>query len=570
MAISTPHLTERTYEQLRAATETYREELVVRLCGEVGLRTGEIARLRPVDLDDERERTGQFLTVREADGGRRRAYVPDEVAHEIHQYIQSNGVEEDEPLIDVTPRRVQMLVNTVADRAAQRTDRAVFQDVTPSALRQWFGHRLLVEDGVDVRAVTAVGGWQGVDDLVRSMGPPSREEIVEAFERLETEGTASSSRLEQLMTTLAAIDQELVGTTTREEIDEQVCSQLTDIYPAVWIAVRSPAQDRITIREHAGESADRFEGAGSTSIVQRALQTGRTLVAPDDPGPASQQDGRGLLAAAPLAHGETSYGVLVVRADSEDVFDDPERTALTALGKRIAFAITATERKLLLLGGNVLELRFRYSDHTAPLVALSATLGCTLTLSGLVPGEDGSLVCFLDVQETTTEAILEAATEMEAITDARLVRRDDDGGVLEVVLADRSPLRSLTERGGTVTALRIEDGIASLTCELTPDTDVRTVHDELREQFPSVDLRRKQERQATRETPDFQGTLEEELTAKQRAVLEGAYHAGYFEWPRESTAEDLAESMGISPPTLHNHLRKAQGKLLDTLFENGR
>ncbi len=565
---STPRLTERTYDQLRDTTETHREELVIRLCGEVGLRTGEITRFQPVDLDDERERTGQFLTVRETDGGRRRAYVPAGVAHDIHQYVQSNDIGPEESVIDVTPRRVQMLVDEVTDRAIRRTDRTVFEDVTPSTLRQWYGYRLLVKDGLDVRVVTAVGGWQGVDELIRQMEPPTREEIANAFDPRGSD--TGSDRLERLVSTLDAVDAGLVSATTREEIDQVACSLLTDSYRAAWVADRSPVDDRITVRAHAGESPDRFDGPSSTSIVRRTLQTGRTLVAPDEPGPAGTQEGHGLLAAAPLAHGETSYGALVVRADSEDAFDDPERTALTALGRRIGFAVTATERKLLLLGGTVLELRFGYTDSRAPLVALSEELGCRLALSGLVPGEEGSLVCFLDVHGTTTEAALEAATETAAIAGARLVRRNKDGGVLEVVLADRSPLLSVTERGGTVTDLRVDDGVASFTCEFSPDANIRVVHSDLRDRFPSVDLRRKQERQTTRETPDFQGTIEKELTAKQRAVLEGAYHAGYFEWPRESTAEELAESMGVSPPTLHNHLRKAQGTLLDTAFENGR
>jgi predicted DNA binding protein len=62
-------------------------------------------------------------------------------------------------------------------------------------------------------------------------------------------------------------------------------------------------------------------------------------------------------------------------------------------------------------------------------------------------------------------------------------------------------------------------------------------------------------------------SISERLTDKQRSVLETAYHAGYFEWPRASTAEDLADSMGVASPTLHNHLRKAQKTLLTSLLE---
>ncbi|MEF8778108.1 MAG: helix-turn-helix domain-containing protein, partial [Natronomonas sp.] len=47
-----------------------------------------------------------------------------------------------------------------------------------------------------------------------------------------------------------------------------------------------------------------------------------------------------------------------------------------------------------------------------------------------------------------------------------------------------------------------------------------------------------------------------------------AYFAGYFDWPRGSTAEEGADSMGVSSPTLHNHLRKAERKLLSSFFDH--
>ncbi|WP_157837766.1 helix-turn-helix domain-containing protein, partial [Haloferax sp. ATB1] len=38
--------------------------------------------------------------------------------------------------------------------------------------------------------------------------------------------------------------------------------------------------------------------------------------------------------------------------------------------------------------------------------------------------------------------------------------------------------------------------------------------------------------------------------------------------PRGSTAEDLADSIDISSPTLHQHLRTAQQKLMTAFFDD--
>jgi HTH-type transcriptional regulator, bacterioopsin transcriptional activator and related proteins len=65
----------------------------------------------------------------------------------------------------------------------------------------------------------------------------------------------------------------------------------------------------------------------------------------------------------------------------------------------------------------------------------------------------------------------------------------------------------------------------------------------------------------------FRDALDRRLTDRQRTALMAAYHGGYFDWPRGSTGKELAESLDISAPTLHKHLRLAEKKFLSTVFE---
>jgi hypothetical protein len=39
--------------------------------------------------------------------------------------------------------------------------------------------------------------------------------------------------------------------------------------------------------------------------------------------------------------------------------------------------------------------------------------------------------------------------------------------------------------------------------------------------------------------------------------------AGFFEWPRDSTSEDIAAALGISQPAFAQRLRAAESKLFD-------
>jgi predicted DNA binding protein len=53
-----------------------------------------------------------------------------------------------------------------------------------------------------------------------------------------------------------------------------------------------------------------------------------------------------------------------------------------------------------------------------------------------------------------------------------------------------------------------------------------------------------------------------DLSERQREVFELARRRNYYSWPREVTAADLAEEVGVSKATLLEHLRKAEAKLL--------
>lgn len=53
-----------------------------------------------------------------------------------------------------------------------------------------------------------------------------------------------------------------------------------------------------------------------------------------------------------------------------------------------------------------------------------------------------------------------------------------------------------------------------------------------------------------------------ELTERQREVFKFARQKGYYSWPRDVSATDLAEELSISKATLLEHLRKTEAKLL--------
>jgi len=177
-------LSREEYEQLRDAAGTPRERLVVRLIGEAGVQPAEQTRIRPGDVDRRRFDgiVSHFLSVRDGGGERsRRTYLPANLARTIDEYAATTGTAPDGRLIDVTPRRVQMIVSEVASRAAETTGEDRLDGVSSDELRRYFAKRLLTEEEIDPGVVRAVGGWGRLESLEGHLDPPDDAEIAAAF-----------------------------------------------------------------------------------------------------------------------------------------------------------------------------------------------------------------------------------------------------------------------------------------------------------------------------------------------------------------------------------------------------
>ncbi|UPW02171.1 helix-turn-helix domain-containing protein [Halorussus gelatinilyticus] len=600
----TDYLTTAEFRRFRRRAETYREDLVVALAGRVGLRASETTRICPADLR-EFERGGAvhyLLTVPEGgatesgDGAAgetgsatRDAYVPPPVAHDLRKFANANDVARRDPVVDVSPRRVQMLVGEVADRTAD------LRDVTCRDLRQHFAWRLLAEEGVAPRVVKSVGGWASLQSLAPYLDDPTTAEVVDAFadgpegrnrsargrpgrssrthpgqsvpERRPTAGRggATDSRSDDLLSCAGALGEALADASTAEEVERVVCDRLADRFRGVWVCdaqgeVRTSAAPEGTD----GVPADALDGADLPD--DGATDDARVLDAlPADARPADGSLAGRSLAVAPLQSSETVHGLLCVARDS---FAAADRTFLADAGRRAGRTVTAIARKQLLLADTGVELSLRTTDRGVFLVAASADLGCRFELEGVVPVED-SLLYFVTASGAAVGDVLERVSDAESVDDARLIRDYGDGALFEFAVSGASVASVLVERGGTVRELSAADGEADVTGVFSQRVDVRRVVEAVEEAFPDTDLRSKRDvEEPVRSAATVRQTVHDRITERQRTVLRAAYLAGYFEWPRGSTAEELAASMDVSSPTLHNHLRKAQQKVFDAVFDD--
>jgi hypothetical protein len=62
-------------------------------------------------------------------------------------------------------------------------------------------------------------------------------------------------------------------------------------------------------------------------------------------------------------------------------------------------------------------------------------------------------------------------------------------------------------------------------------------------------------------------SAERGLTSKQERVLKSALETGYYDYPKRTSTEDLAGSLGISRSTVSEILRRAERRIISEYFE---
>nr|WP_305794359.1 bacterio-opsin activator domain-containing protein [Halomarina rubra] len=266
-----------------------------------------------------------------------------------------------------------------------------------------------------------------------------------------------------------------------------------------------------------------------------------------------------------MAYNETTHGSLIVHTTRNTPFTESERTALGLLGETVGYAITALENRRLLNADSVVELEL--AVDTSAIVDLSARVDCPVRLDGFVPLASGTAILYLVFSGCDGDRVREEAAAIPAIDRVKAVAERDGKQVFEAIVSEDSAVATLADAGANVTEAVVEEGTGRVVVEVSPETDVREFIATVRGSYPTAELLAKRTVEHPVDArPDVSPLAG--LTDRQRSIVEASYHAGYFEWPRDSSGTDIAASFDISPPTFHQHLQVGLGKLLSSVVED--
>ncbi|MFC7203742.1 bacterio-opsin activator domain-containing protein [Haloferax namakaokahaiae] len=411
----------------------------------------------------------------------------------------------------------------------------------------------------------------GVLDELQEQLDAARSEHEAAIELRERQ----LDRLGKVNDLLRTVDKGLVDAHTRDEIEQTVCEAVADAHLGVCIARRTAASGGLRCTAAAGvehEPTDIDFSTLTDSLDLHELDDIRVF----DPVPDAHRDevfnGQAktvelVALCVPIAYQETIYGALFVY-DERDHFDEDHVAVFTELGETIGNGINAAESKRLLNGDSVVELEFTLGGDSGTLAEVSEYVGCSLSLDGVAQvGERAT--CFVTVRGAPIEDIVETAEDHEGITSVRVVTEGDEEAVVELRLTEESILVTAMHYGASIEAFELSNGTGTFVVHVAPDADHGAIVEGLSGPFSDATVVAKREvERRTKSAESFRRDLDDKLTSRQGAVLETAFVSGYFDWPRGSTAEEVADALGISPPTLHEHLRTAERKLIETYYSD--
>ena len=397
----------------------------------------------------------------------------------------------------------------------------------------------------------------------------------ERAEKLATERQALDRVLGRVNGLLSEISRILVESRDSETIAERVCEEIADEpgYMGGWIAEVSSATGRLDMTATSGIPIDAgasFAVDETPQEVQQAIETEEVHGRPAGSGFGSELApsaiGAARLLVVPITYGHRRYGLLGIYSSEGNALDRRERKVCESVGKMIANGLHSVETTRILTTDRVMELQVEIGDPSVSLSRVADAIGGGIEHLGTTRLDDDA--CELYLRATDPDEDVGAVEALPFVESVRRVSETADDVTVAVIATESPPLTRLAEYGGVVVTATADASSASLTIEAPPEQDVRAMLDVFRAEYDGVELRSRVERESRdRSLTEFASAVDDKLTDRQRSALKTAELNGYFEWPRPVDGSEIAERMGITRQTFHQHLRAAERKLVEAYVD---
>ncbi|NHN49762.1 PAS domain S-box protein [Halostella sp. JP-L12] len=395
--------------------------------------------------------------------------------------------------------------------------------------------------------------------------------------------TASLDRTAAVADVLGGSVDVAVSADSEREVLRGVCERITAAEPFAfaWVGEDDPATEDVIPTVSAGEGEGYLEqisvtvdesphgqGPAGRALQEGTVQTQNDVLGdpPFDPWrqAALEREFRSVIA-VPIRGYDVPRRVLVVYATEPDAFGERERRAFGAVGDLTGYALGNVERRRAIASDSSTELELRVGDDVPP-VALAGAAGTELEFERVCLDDDGVRTIVL-VPDGAADDLLAATDDRADVRGSSVVDRSDGSVRIEVVFDEDGFFGELLERNALPRDGTTDGDGLRLVVELPSPIDVDSFVRWLRQRYDAAPVARRELDRPVRSRRRFRSMVESSLTDRQNEVLEAAFYGGYFDWPRERTGQEIADTLGVSQPTVNRHLRAAERKLLTLLFD---
>ncbi|QWC19704.1 bacterio-opsin activator domain-containing protein [Halorubrum sp. 2020YC2] len=398
----------------------------------------------------------------------------------------------------------------------------------------------------------------------------------ERAKKLATERRALDRLLGRVNGLLSEISRILVENWDPEVIPERVCEVVAGEpgYAGAWIGEVSSATGRFEVGAASGVAVE----PGTTLDVEETPAEVREAIEAEEPrggsverggggGPLAPESAGGTqLLVVPLTYGERRFGVLGIYGNGANVLDRRERKVCESVGKMIANGLHSVETTRILTTDRVCEIVVEIRDPSSSLTRIADAVGADVEHLGTTRLDDDAGELYFRADGDDVD--LDELAALPLVESMRPVAETNDDVSFAVTVTESPPLAQLADHGVVVTDATATADAATVTIEAPPEHNVRSILDVFREEYEGVELRSRVERESRdRTVAEFASAVDERLTERQRAALKTAELNGYFEWPRPVDGSEIAERMGITRQTFHQHLRAAERKLVEAYVD---
>ena len=479
-------------------------------------------------------------------------------------------------------------------QAYQRGESAVFDGTelpdAENAIGEAVGEALVVpigDFGVTVVFNTGRDGIEPVDVELIEVAAANAEA---AFRRLHSDHarseisgqlSAQQSRIDALtgsLTTLQAIHQRLADSDSQSAIETAACEGLLGLEGVdfAWIGRPHHREADIKPAEWAGDGGEYLDSVGvddaSRLPAKRAAAEREQVRIPsissrvlDEPwAKAALSAGYESALSVPLVYDDVLYGVLSVYARSEDAFGRLHADLLENVASLVVTYSRMLDYQHADTGAAYIEREFRLSGSTYPLQRLASATDSRIRFDAVAETTDETVRILVTIVDGSPEEVLDEAAASTSVREAEPFGE----GRRQLSLTVTKPFLAsvVGKHGGRLVGSVSEPSGTTVRVAVPEQAAKRPLIASLLSRYPEIELLA--QRQTTAPNGIETTTASDLLTDRQHEILTAAYHGGYYETPRGVTGKDLAESFGISSPTVYNHLQAAHRTLLAAIFDS--